>query len=89
MAIPEMQDLQRTMRTPTSRDNPIVSQGMSPQGVSALPMQRLPAIPPQGLPAISQGLQGAPPPNQPPIQAPIPQFVPDEVMTMDRKSRST
>ena len=31
-----------------------------------------------------QGLQAAPP-NQPPMQAPIPQFVPDEVMAMDVK----
>ena len=31
-----------------------------------------------------QGLQAAPP-NQPPMQAPIPQFIPDEVMAMDVK----
>ena len=31
-----------------------------------------------------QGLQAAPP-NQPPMQAPIPQFVPDEIMAMDVK----
>ena len=41
---------------------------------------------PQGLPAAPspQGLQAAPP-NQPPVQAPIPQFVPDEIMSMDVK----
>ena len=42
---------------------------------------------PMGALEMARGPQGlkAAPPNQPPMQAPIPQFVPDEVMSMDVK----
>ena len=72
MAIAELQELQETVRSPTLRDD-----------TSMVQSQGLPAAP-QGLPAAPQGLPAAAP-NQAPMQAPIPQFVPDESMSMDVK----
>jgi hypothetical protein len=71
MAIAELQELQETVRSPTLRDD---TRMLQPQGVPAAPL---------GLPAAPspQGLQAAPP-NQPPM---LPQFVPDEIMSMDVK----
>jgi len=88
MAIAELQELQETVRSPTLRDD---TRMLQPQEVPATP-QGLPAAP-QGVPAAPLGLPTAPspqglqaaPPNQPPMQAPIPQFVPDENMSMDVK----
>ena len=85
MAIAELQELQETVRSPTLRDD---TRMLQPQGVPASP-QGLPAAPlglptaPLGLPTAPspQGLQAAPP-NQPPM---LPQFVPDESMSMDVK----
>ena len=78
MAIAELQELQETVRSPTLRDD---TRMLQPQGVPASP-QGVPAAP-QGVPAAPspQGLQAAPP-NQPPM---LPQFVPDEIMSMDVK----
>jgi len=78
MAIAELQELQETVRSPTLRDD---TRMLQPQGVPASP-QGLPAAP-LGLPTAPspQGLQAAPP-NQPPM---LPQFVPDEIMSMDVK----
>lgn len=78
MAIAELQELQETVRSPTLRDD---TRMLQPQGLPAAP-QGLPAAP-QGVPAAPspQGLQAAPP-NQPPM---LPQFVPDEIMSMDVK----
>jgi len=81
MAIPEMQDLQRTMRTPTSRDNPIVRQGMSPQGLPTMPMDRfraptgpqmaqIPVPIPQQMPMPQPGPQMAMAPQQMPMPQP-------------------
>jgi len=72
MAIAELQELQETVRSPTLRDD---RRMLQPQGVPAVP---------QGVPAAPQGLPAAPP-NRPPMQAPIPQFIPDESMSMDVK----
>jgi hypothetical protein len=88
MAIAELQELQETVRSPTLRDDTsmVQSQGLpaAPQGLPVSPSPLgLPAAP-QGLPAAPQGLPAAPP-NQAPMQAPIPQFVPDESMSMDVK----
>jgi len=78
MAIAELQELQETVRSPTLRDD---TRMLQPQGLPAAP-QGLPAAP-LGLPTAPspQGLQAAPP-NQPPM---LPQFVPDEIMSMDVK----
>ena len=78
MAIAELQELQETVRSPTLRDD---TRMLQPQGVPASP-QGVPAAP-LGLPTAPspQGLQAAPP-NQPPM---LPQFVPDEIMSMDVK----
>ena len=78
MAIAELQELQETVRSPTLRDD---TRMLQPQGVPASP-QGLPAAP-LGVPTAPspQGLQAAPP-NQPPM---LPQFVPDEIMSMDVK----
>ena len=78
MAIAELQELQETVRSPTLRDD---TRMLQPQGPPASP-QGLPAAP-LGLPTAPspQGLQAAPP-NQPPM---LPQFVPDEIMSMDVK----
>ena len=78
MAIAELQELQETVRSPTLRDD---TRMLQPQGVPASP-QGVPAAP-LGLPTAPspQGLQAAPP-NQPPM---LPQFVPDESMSMDVK----
>ena len=78
MAIAELQELQETVRSPTLRDD---TRMLQPQGPPASP-QGLPAAP-LGLPTAPspQGLQAAPP-NQPPM---LPQFVPDESMSMDVK----
>ena len=78
MAIAELQELQETVRSPTLRDD---TRMLQPQGLPAAP-QGVPAAP-LGLPTAPspQGLQAAPP-NQPPM---LPQFVPDEIMSMDVK----
>ena len=78
MAIAELQELQETVRSPTLRDD---TRMLQPQGLPAAPLG-VPAAP-LGLPAAPspQGLQAAPP-NQPPM---LPQFVPDEIMSMDVK----
>ena len=76
-----MQDLQRTMRTPTSRDNPIVRQGMSPQGLPTMPMDRfraptgpqmaqIPVPIPQQMPMPQPGPQMAMAPQQMPMPQP-------------------
>ena len=83
MAIPELQELQKTVRSPTLRDDISMVQ---PQGVPTAP-QGVPTAP-QGVPTAPQGLQAAPP-NQPPMQAPIPQFVPDVKQNLNEILTST
>ncbi len=71
MAIAELQKLQETVRSPTLRDD---TRMLQPQGLPAAPQGLLATPSPQGLQAA--------PPNQPPM---LPQFVPDESMSMDVK----
>ena len=81
MEIPELQEFQRRMDTPTLRDNPIVRQGMSPQGLPAVPMDRsraptgpqmaqIPVPIPQQMPMPQPGPQMAMAPQQMPMPQP-------------------
>ena len=84
MAIAELQELQETVRSPTLRDD---RRMLQPQGVPAAP-QGVPAAP-QGLPAAPQGarrsIRRGMSPGAMGGKAPIPQFIPDESMSMDVK----